>query len=164
MKLVSCLALLAKADEYNYVRQTTNGPIKGFGYDESLEHSEIYLPEKVAQDVLINEPYDTEIYQGIPYAQPPTGNLRWRPPKPAESWDGEYDATYTRASCARTDFTPTYGEDCLYLNVFVPKAAVKDGRKVAVGVWLHGGGFEAGAGGVLLYDGRFWAAESTWCW
>lgn len=46
------------------------------------------------------------------------------------------------------------------MNIFVPKKAVEENRKVPVGFWIHGGGFESGAGSVLIYDGRFWAHES----
>ena len=147
-----------------YVRETANGHVRGFSFDASLNSSEIFLPEKVVPGVLKNEEYHTEIYLGIPYAKPPVGELRWKPTKPftGKLTDDStpYDATYTRNSCKKTDFSRTYGEDCLFLNVFVPKRAVQENRTVAVAVWLHGGGFEDGSGGVLIYDGRFWADES----
>ena len=67
---------------------------------------------------------------------------------------------FSGPSCHKNDWAPSYGEDCLYLNIFVPKKAVEENRKVPVGFWIHGGGFESGAGSVLIYDGRFWAHES----
>ena len=67
---------------------------------------------------------------------------------------------FSGPSCDKNDWAPSYGEDCLYLNIFVPKKAVEENRKVPVGFWIHGGGFESGAGSVLIYDGRFWAHES----
>ena len=115
------------------------------------------------------------------FVKPPVGDLRWRPPRPAEKWDGTFNATtpggvsiekmlvkkliFTKTpcsgpSCTKNDWAPSYGEDCLYLNIFVPKKAVEEDRKVPVGFWIHGGGFESGAGSVLIYDGRFWAHES----
>ena len=164
MSLATCVLSQDGEVSDEYIRETKNGPVQGFSYDETRNYSEIFLPSKVNQEVLINEEYHTEIYLGIPYAQPPIGNLRWRPTKPFTEKltdDGSpYDATYTRNSCKRTDFSRSHGEDCLYLNVFVPKRAVQDNRTVAVAVWLHGGGFEDGSGGVLIYDGRFWADES----
>ena len=158
-------ALSQDSDVSNeYIRATRNGLVRGFSYDASLNSSEIFLPDIVAPGVLINEEYHTEIYLGIPYAEQPIGELRWKPTRALNenlTTDGSpYDATYTRNACTKTAFSRSYGEDCLYLNIFVPKRAVQDNRTVAVGVWLHGGGFHDGSGGVLIHDGRFWADES----
>ena len=67
-------------------------------------------------------------FLGLPYAAPPTGNLRWRPPQPASSWSGVRDATQFGPSCPQAQmgnpFLPpgTISEDCLYLNVYTPTA------------------------------------------
>ncbi|NVI88625.1 carboxylesterase family protein [Actinomadura sp. BRA 177] len=86
------------------------------------------------------------IFQGIPYAAPPTGNLRWRPPQPARPWHGMYDATSPRSQCAQLappyGGETTYGEDCLYLNVTTPARA----RRLPVMVWVHGGSNTTGSG------------------
>jgi para-nitrobenzyl esterase len=82
-------------------------------------------------------------FLGIPFAAPPVGNLRWRPPAPAAKWSGERDAGAFGLSCVQTN---TFGvmavrattEDCLYLNVFAPTADRKRLRPVMV--WIHGGG------------------------
>ena len=65
-------------------------------------------------------------FLGLPYAAPPTGKLRWRPPQPASSWSGVRDATQFGPSCPQAltgnPFLPpgTISEDCLYLNVYTP--------------------------------------------
>ncbi|HEV2530195.1 carboxylesterase/lipase family protein [Phenylobacterium sp.] len=76
-------------------------------------------------------------YLGIPYAAPPIGELRWKPPASAAGWNGTRDATKPGASCEKDV------EDCLYLNVTTP-AGAKPGSKLPVMVWIHGGAFVVG--------------------
>ncbi|MFG2487637.1 carboxylesterase/lipase family protein [Streptomyces virginiae] len=88
-------------------------------------------------------------FDGIPYAAPPTGPLRWRPPVPAAAWQGVRDATRPAQRCVQMP-TPGAGavigsEDCLYLNVTVP-AAKPAAKKRPVLVWMHGGAFLGGSG------------------
>lgn len=87
------------------------------------------------------------LFQGIPYAAPPVGALRWRPPQPSRHWRGVYDATRPRGQCAQIapsyGGATTYGEDCLYLNVTAPDRP--HGRSPVV-VWVHGGSNETGNG------------------
>ena len=88
----------------------------------------------------------TEQYRGIPYAAPPVGELRWRPPQPAARHVGVRDATSFAPHCAQA--ASPYGkasssEDCLYLNVYVP-AGTKPAAKRPVMVWIHGGALEVG--------------------
>ncbi|MFI7125001.1 carboxylesterase/lipase family protein [Nonomuraea sp. NPDC050153] len=87
---------------------------------------------------------DHRAFRGIPYAEPPTGPLRWRPPQPAKPWKGVRDATKFGGQCAQlAEFyggRTSYGEDCLYLNVTAPRR----GHDRPVMVWLHGGGNASG--------------------
>lgn len=79
-------------------------------------------------------------FLGIPYAAPPVGDLRWRPPQPVEKWRGVRDATQFANHCPQppTPFgTLSLTEDCLYLNVYTPKKAPPGRRPVMV--WIHGG-------------------------
>src|SRR5262245_7931803 len=97
---------------------------------------------------------DTRVFQGIPYAAPPVGDLRWRDPRPPARWSGTRDATEPGPACAQLPGELPDGsesEDCLYLNVTAPATA----RKRPVVVWVHGGGFFMGAGS--NYDARRFA-------
>lgn len=101
---------------------------------------------------------DHRIFQGIPFAKPPTGSLRFRSPRPVEPWSGVKDATKRKVGCSQWfpgGNGPTfYGrEDCLYLNVHVPTGEqVQDAGELPVMVFFHGGGFGGGDGGA--YDPR----------
>jgi para-nitrobenzyl esterase len=84
-----------------------------------------------------------EEFWGIPYAAPPVGDLRWKPPAAAASWTGERDASHAGASCQPTQ-KGDYTEDCLFANVTRP-AGAKAGARLPVYVWIHGGGFTIGS-------------------
>ncbi|MFX1376281.1 MAG: carboxylesterase/lipase family protein [Promethearchaeota archaeon] len=99
-----------------------------------------------------------EIYKGIPYAEPPIGELRFLPPVAKERWDGVLDATKF-GPCSFQGYTQLeewFGklepesEDCLTLNIWTPAA---DDEKRPVLFWVHGGAFIMGAGSHEIYDG-----------
>jgi para-nitrobenzyl esterase len=87
----------------------------------------------------------TDEFLGVPYAAPPVGALRWRPPQPAAPWRGVRQAASYAPHCAQP--TSPFGvastsEDCLYLNVFTPAGAHE--RNLPVMVWIHGGALVVG--------------------
>jgi para-nitrobenzyl esterase len=98
------------------------------------------------------------IYKGIPFAAPPVGDLRWKPPQPAASWQGVKDCTkFSPApigyySTAFPAFSTPPSEDCLYLNVWT--SAKMTGDKLPVMVWIYGGYYRFGEGSEPLYDGE----------
>ncbi|MGB6975014.1 MAG: carboxylesterase family protein [Terracidiphilus sp.] len=100
-------------------------------------------------------------YLGIPYAAPPVGDLRWKPPQPAAKWKGVRSATSFGAHCAQNhvfadmvfqDSGPN--EDCLFLNVYAPSDA-KAHAKLPVMFWIHGGGYSGGASSEPRHNGDF---------
>ena len=100
-----------------------------------------------------------DVYRGIPFAAPPVGSLRWSPPQHPAAWTGERDATKAGSPCLQAARAPATGqtgsEDCLYLNVFAPKAA----KGAPVLVWIHGGSNTAGSG--ANYDGTQFAKDGV---
>jgi para-nitrobenzyl esterase len=102
-------------------------------------------------------------FRGLPYAAAPTGDLRWRPPRPPDAWHGVRDATQFAPSCpqAPSPFLPPgeRDEDCLYLNVSTPTLQSRRRGDRPVLVWIHGGGFTQDAG--RNYDGTELAADGT---
>ncbi|WP_081864822.1 carboxylesterase/lipase family protein [Chondromyces apiculatus] len=98
----------------------------------------------------------TRTFLGIPFAAPPTGDLRWKPPAPAEPWAETLKATARGAFCPQISpagsSEGTQAEDCLTVNVWTPERPASEA--VPVMVWIHGGGFLFGSGGEAAYDGQ----------
>jgi para-nitrobenzyl esterase len=113
--------------------------------------------------------HGVRLYRGIPYAAPPLGDLRWRPPQPAAAWQGVMAADHYSPVCVQAP-PDTQGnawreghfpisEDCLYLNVWTPAGGATD--KLPVMVFIHGGGNVRGAASENQYDGAYLAKKGV---
>src|SRR6185503_953849 len=101
---------------------------------------------------------ETLAFKGIPYAQPPVGPLRWKPPQPAAHWEGVRDGSRYGAMCPQFVGQDIKGaEDCLYINVWRPRQKLD--RPLPVMIWLTGGGNHSLSGegssgfGGVVYNG-----------
>ena len=99
-------------------------------------------------------------FKGIPYAAPPLGQLRWRPPENPPSWSNVKDASQFGPPCPQPERVipgrparpVATSEDCLTLNVWTPARTASN--RLPVMVWIHGGGFTVGSGSLPAYDGE----------
>ena len=110
------------------------------------------------------------VFKGVPYAKPPVGDLRWHAPVPMEPWDGVLDATKFQNRCVQPgeqpgsfyykeffqnpDYVPPMSEDCLYLNIWMPKNGAEN---CPVAIWYHGGGYIGGHSSEIEFDGDCYA-------
>ena len=102
---------------------------------------------------------DIAAFKGIPYAAPPAGDLRWRPPEPVNAWDGVRDATEPGPTCVPNGGPGVVAdEDCLFLNVWAP---LETAAPLPVLFWIHGGGYTSGSGSTAVYDGTRLAADGA---
>jgi len=98
---------------------------------------------------------DIAEFKGVPYAAPPVGALRWKPPQKVVAWSGEKAASEFSPSCMQTPRGAPVSEDCLYLNVYQPKGA----KNAPVMVWIHGGSNLNGSGSI--YNGAPFAKDGV---
>lgn len=102
-----------------------------------------------------------DVFRGVPFARPPVGDLRWRPPEPLPRWTGVRDATRFGAACMQPPSPfydhPAVSEDCLFLNIQAPAGA----RNAPVIVWIHGGSLVSGAGSEPIFDGAAFARRGV---
>lgn len=101
---------------------------------------------------------DLRVFKGIPFAEAPVGEARWKPPVPKQAWEGELEATEFGPACFNpssrlssiyaSDISP-FSEDCLSLNIWAPA----DADNAPVFFWIHGGALRGGGSKETLYDG-----------
>ena len=132
--LLSGLVTLAWSLEESPRRRTPLGVVKGY-YQVSADGRQY------------------EAYVGIPYALPPTGKLRFKPPQRLPPWMGELPANKFGSPCLQynqessdPDKKVEGAEDCLYLNIYVPADVKESSKPLPVIFWIHGGAFQYGSG------------------
>ncbi|RCN51610.1 Carboxylesterase [Ancylostoma caninum] len=121
--LLLCTCTIVAAQNYVTVR-TSYGVVQGRRVDYGNDKNELYYGQ-------------ADVFLGIPYAQPPTGNLRFRAPRSANPYNQIYDATYYRPKCPQANAGNYVNEDCLYLNVFTQRAG-NQSASGAVMVFIDG--------------------------
>jgi para-nitrobenzyl esterase len=108
------------------------------------------------------------VFKGIPYADPPVGQLRWKAPQPVQPWSGIRSIAEWGPRCVQSnrlgDFDPLnkrMDEDCLYLNVWTPARSPSQSQLLPVMVWIHGGSNLNGAGSQPEFDGSHLASKGV---
>ncbi|XP_013141550.1 PREDICTED: esterase B1-like [Papilio polytes] len=120
---------------------------------------QVRVSEGVIEGEVVNNEYGGNIYsfKGIPYAQPPLGDLRFKAPLPPKPWKGVRDAKKLGNESYQYDIfikkLIVGNEDCLYINVFSPN--ITPSKPLPVMVWIHGGGFSIGSGTDEMYGPHF---------
>ncbi|XP_069701780.1 esterase E4-like isoform X2 [Periplaneta americana] len=131
--LVLLAPSVVTAAEEEPVVQTKQGPVKGFTVTTYREQ-------------------ETLVFLGIPYAKPPVGDLRFKPPRPPDPWNGTFEAFEEGNECPQAIQGSMRGtEDCLFLNVYTKKLPVEGCDPTAVMVWIHGGSYTGGSGSASVY-------------
>uniref|UniRef100_A0AAU7E2K7 Carboxylic ester hydrolase n=1 Tax=Cupiennius salei TaxID=6928 RepID=A0AAU7E2K7_CUPSA len=138
MHLIVLIASLFKISSSELIVETSSGPIRGTA--------------ALSDDV--------EAFLGIPYAEPPVGDLRFAKPVPKKRWDKILDASTLPPPCVQFSMGPYYfmpditnmSEDCLYLNIWNPKAESNHGLRPVI-IYIHPGAFCTGGTNMKVYDG-----------
>ena len=141
--IAASISMNTTSQNMNPIAQTTRGAVRGTDED------------------------GISVFRGIPYAEPPVGKLRFRPPVLRQRWDGVRNAMRFGEIVPQTDESPfdkmllpdaPQGDDCLNLNVSTPDPGQ---AALPVLVWIHGGTFKWGAGSSPLFDGATFARHGV---
>ncbi|XP_060832112.1 juvenile hormone esterase-like isoform X2 [Bombus pascuorum] len=145
--LISSLQYFIISSPRTFVVKTPSGPVRGL----------------VLRTVWNSVKYSS--FKGIPYAKPPLGDLRFKPPVPKEPWKGVLNAFKEGNMCPQSNYiTSEFSghEDCLYLNVYTREMVFKDKVRLRpVMVWLYGGGYMSGHCNASLYGPDFFMEEDV---
>ena len=156
-KIIRATSLIALAVVLTLGVFAIQAQARDHGKHNGLLMDPILIEEGYISGTVFGDPDDpVRIYRGIPYAAPPVGEWRWKPPQPAEPWDGIrecVDFSINPVQFAPGRYFPIgdpESEDCLYLNVLTP--ARHTNEKLPVMVWFHGGGLAGSAGNQIDWN------------
>uniref|UniRef100_A0A0L8G7V6 Carboxylic ester hydrolase n=1 Tax=Octopus bimaculoides TaxID=37653 RepID=A0A0L8G7V6_OCTBM len=130
---------------------------------------------KIKGSTVLIQGVEVDVFLGIPFAQPPVGNLRFRQARPTRPWSGVKETKKHVSSCVQVKDTAfgdfegsnmwnpntVMSEDCLYLNIWAPSEARKSRLNLATMIWIYGGAFMSGSSTLDIYDGRWLAASEN---
>jgi para-nitrobenzyl esterase len=130
--------------------------------EAGVQKTDAVIVKTDAGSVLGTQQGNLRVFNGIPFAAPPTGDLRWRPPAPVKPWDGVKETQRYSPACpqpASADPSLNMSEDCLYLNVCTPAQSADENLPVMV--FFYGGAFGKIAGSMPLYNGTALAEKGV---
>ncbi|MCP4090749.1 MAG: carboxylesterase family protein [Gammaproteobacteria bacterium] len=128
----------------------------------SMDYPNVKIDSGYLQGAVVD---GVPVFKGIPYAAPPVGDLRWRPPQSVKSWRGSLDATDYAPHCAQYEADILWfdldeiSEDCLTLNVWTAGQNHREKRPVMV--WIHGGGYSNGSGNIARLNSPVLARQGV---
>ena len=137
---------------------------------ESKPTDSVQIENGSVRGLIIDDNKRIHVFKGIPFATPPIGDLRWKPPVPPKAHEGILDC-FTFGAAAIQESLGAMGampgfelgaeqsEDCLYLNIWTPADA--KGKSLPVMVWIHGGAYVIGSGSQSMYDGKALAEQGV---
>lgn len=134
-----------------------------------LTASEAQSPRATVSSGTLEGAYENgvAVFKGVPFAAPPVGELRWRPPQPVNAWTGPRSAKELAPDCPQgkvplfeAPLRGSQSEDCLYINVWTTKS-FKSTSSLPVMVWIHGGGFTNGGISPAVFDGAHYAEKGV---
>lgn len=118
----------------------------------------------------VTQPSGIRTWLGVPFAEPPVRELRWRDPQPRQKWQGIWNADRVAPECIQPlrgrSINHYFGEeatseDCLYLNIWAPPQPAPAGKPYPVIVWIYGGAFNVGSASMANYSGEKLATEGV---
>ncbi len=150
MAALNAAGVFSDTDSRDRTVRTANAALEHFTRSTALRHT---VNTQSGQVQGFSATAGTWQYLGIPYAKPPLGDLRWKPPQTPDAWTGVRDAVAWADQAAQNPAYQAFGEggmseDCLYLNVTTPKNA----SNLPVMVWFHGGGFATLTGNTKAFN------------
>lgn len=180
-KLISILCLLALLVCNGFISAPKEEQVKAYSWKDVTYTDEVQVEEGLLKGIY-SEDNQAKIFAGIPYAKAPVGELRWKEPQPAESWDdvrvcdtfapmamqkrsdpiyafGSRIVGYNEVPISLNDnYLEAMSEDCLYLNVWAP-ADAKPGDDLPVLFYIHGGSLNSGQSYYQDYNGESYAKK-----